>query len=234
MGLRRQGRPDGPGHDHRRRRQLPRPHHDDHQLLRPTRWRADGFGPFTPGFRDRAVRRRRPRSRRRSTRPPWRSCSSRSRARPACSSRRAGYLRGRPRALHPRRTSCWSPTRSSPGSGGPARPSPASSRASSPTSTCSARRSAAASSRCRPSSRSRDVLGVLHARQPRLHVRRQPAGRAVGHAVVGLLATGEYQERAQRCSASSSSSAWRPLIGRRASSRCAAAACGPASTSTPR
>ena len=39
-----------PGHHRRRGGQLPRPHHDDRQLLhRPVA--RDGFGPFTPGFR---------------------------------------------------------------------------------------------------------------------------------------------------------------------------------------
>ena len=37
VGLRGQGRARRPGQDHRRRRQLPRPHHHDHQLLRRSR-----------------------------------------------------------------------------------------------------------------------------------------------------------------------------------------------------
>ena len=44
------GVPDEHRRDRRRRRQLPRPHHHDRLVLRPTRWRADDFGPFTPGF----------------------------------------------------------------------------------------------------------------------------------------------------------------------------------------
>ena len=61
----------------------------------------------------------------------------------------AGYLAGRPRAVHRAPTCCSSPTRSSPAWDGPGRRSPATSRAWSPTSTCWARRSAAGSSRSR-------------------------------------------------------------------------------------
>ena len=60
------GVPAGPGQHRRGRGQLPRPHHHDRQLLHRPR-RAGGFGPFTPGLPGRAVRRRRRAARRRST-----------------------------------------------------------------------------------------------------------------------------------------------------------------------
>ena len=48
----------GAREDHRRGRQLPRPHHDDHQLPDDPDARDD-FGPYTPGFVIGALRRRR-------------------------------------------------------------------------------------------------------------------------------------------------------------------------------
>ena len=51
MGHRRQGRARRPGQYRRCRQQLSRPDHQHRQLLRRTRRRARGFGPFTPGFR---------------------------------------------------------------------------------------------------------------------------------------------------------------------------------------
>ena len=64
------------------------------------------------------------------------------------------------------------------------------------TSTCSARRSAAASSRSRRWSPIADVLGVLQPGQHGSTFGGNPLACAVGRAVVGLLQTGEFQDRA--------------------------------------
>ena len=140
------GVPDGPGEDHRRGRQLPRPHDHDHQLL-------DRRGPRRTSGR---------------SRPASRWCRT---ATPAALEAAIdedtvavlvepiqgeagvvvppeGYLRRARELCTERGRAARSPTRSSPGSAGPGRRSPASTRASRPTCTSSARRSAAASCRC--------------------------------------------------------------------------------------
>ena len=53
------GVPEGEANDHRHGGQLPRPHDHHRQLLRRRGSPATSFGPFTPGFRTVAVRRRR-------------------------------------------------------------------------------------------------------------------------------------------------------------------------------
>ena len=106
-----------------------------------------------------------------------------------------GYLQG-VRARAPARTCCSPPTRSSPGSGAPVAPSRATTRTSCQTSTCWARHSAAASCRSRPSSPTttcsasctRDSTAAPSA------ATRWPAR---GRQVVAMLATGEYQHRAE-------------------------------------
>ena len=73
--------------------QLPRPHHDDHQLLR-RRDRAPRLRPVHARFPLGAVRRRRRVGRRDRRRTPSPSCSSRSRARRASSCRPTTTCRG--------------------------------------------------------------------------------------------------------------------------------------------
>ena len=87
MGLRRQGRARGPREDRDLQRQLPRPHDRDRRASRPTRTRAAGFGPFTPGFETVPygdIDALEPRS---PTPTSWGSWSNRSRARPGSWSR---------------------------------------------------------------------------------------------------------------------------------------------------
>ncbi len=114
-----------------------------------TRDRPLGVRSVHPRLPHRAVRRRRRgggRDRRGHGGRAPRARAGRGRCR-----RPAGRLpAGGPGALHPRSTCCWSRTRSSPASRGPAPRWPASTPASSPTSTCSARPSAAASCRSPP------------------------------------------------------------------------------------
>ena len=71
--------------------------------------------------------------------------------------------------------------------------SPASTRACVPDVMSSVRRSAGGSCRCQRRGRGARVLGVFTPGDARLHLRRQPAGRGRGRAVVRLLATGEMQ-----------------------------------------
>ena len=189
------GVPAGPGHDRRRRRQLPRPHDHDRQLLhRPGRAR-----------RLRAVHARASGSCRTAT---SRRCAAAidettvavliepiqgeaGRARAA-----GGLPARRPRAVHRARTCCSSPTRSSPASAAPATPSPATTRASCPTCTCWARRSAAASCRSRRWRADADVLGVL---SPASTARRSAATRWPARSAPrssSCCATGEYQAAA--------------------------------------
>ena len=80
------GVPGRPGLDHHHGGQLPRPHHDDRELLR-RRGRHLRLRPVHHRLPRREVRRHRGRSPRPSTRPPSRSSSSRSRARAAWSCR---------------------------------------------------------------------------------------------------------------------------------------------------
>ena len=195
----------------------------------------DDFGPFTPGFRIGAVRRRRRRSRRRSTRTPSRCWSSRSRARPASSCRPADYLPAVRELTRERERAASSPTRSSRASAAPGATFACElRRASCPTCTCSARRSAAASCRSRAVVGDRDVLGVLQPGRARLDLRRQPARRGRrprGRRACSRPASSQARARdARRAPA-------RPPRARSsatASSRCAAPASGPASTSTRR
>ncbi|MCK7475901.1 MAG: aminotransferase class III-fold pyridoxal phosphate-dependent enzyme [Rhodopseudomonas palustris] len=92
VGLHGQGHPEGPGRDHRLRRQLPRPH-DDHRQLLHRRAVPRRLRPAHAGLPDHPLRRRRrPRGRDHAEhRAP--SSSSRSRARRASSSRRTGFLK---------------------------------------------------------------------------------------------------------------------------------------------
>ena len=87
------GVPTGQADDRGGGRQLPRPHDHHRQLLRPTRGPAQGFGPFTPGFRIVGYgdldELRAP-----STTTRSRCCSSRCRARPGVIVPPAGYLAG--------------------------------------------------------------------------------------------------------------------------------------------
>ena len=112
-------------------------------------------------------------------------------------------------------------------------PSPATTRTWCPTSTSSARRSAAASCPVSAVVADRDVLGVLQPGPARQHVRRQPAGlrgRARGrrHAAHRRVPGARRPSSARSCA-----SGWRPCSAT-AWSASASAACGPASTSTPR
>ena len=155
-----------------------------------------GFGPFTPGFDvvpygDLAALRGRghARHRRRAARAdPGRG--GRDRAARRLPGRGPGDLRRPPRAVRRRRDPVGArPHRA------PARD--AAPRASTPTSTCSARRSAAASCRCRPSSPTRDVLGVLRPGQHGSTFGGNPLACAVGRAVIGLLEDGDLLARAR-------------------------------------
>ena len=82
VGLRGQGRARRPGLDRHHGGQLPRPHHHDRQLLR-RRGRDLRLRPLHLRLPQRGLRRHRGRSPRRSTTPPSRCSSSRSRARAA-------------------------------------------------------------------------------------------------------------------------------------------------------
>ena len=195
--------------------------------------RAD-FGPYTPGFRIVPVRRPGRAGRRRSTRPPSPCCiepiqGEAGRARPA------GRLPARrPRAVHRAATCCSSPTRSSPGLGRTGDTfacdhegvvpdlyvlGKALGGGIVPVSAVVGER-ATCSACCAPASTARRSAAT-----------RSPARSAL--AVVELLATGEFQARARdarrapaRAAATRwSATAWPPS---------AAAACGPASTSTRR
>ena len=119
VGLRGQGRPRRPGQDHRRRRQLPRPHHDDRRLLRRPR-RPRRVRPVHARLRDRSRTATWPRSRPRSTTTPSPCSSSRSRARAAWSSRRTATCAACA-SCAPATTCCSRPTRSRPASAAPAR-----------------------------------------------------------------------------------------------------------------
>ena len=77
------------------------------------------------------------------------------------------------------------------------RHSPANARTSYPTSTCWARRSVVGLCRCPPSCLEMDVLGVITPGSHGSTFGGNPLAVAVGHAVVGLLETGEFQERAR-------------------------------------
>ena len=79
----------------------------------------------------------------------------------------------------------------------------------------------------------RDVLGVLRPGEHGSTFGGNPLACAVGRAVIALLATGEYQERAAKLGAAPARPAGR-ADRRRGRPRCAAAGCGPGSTSTRR
>ncbi len=79
----------------------------------------------------------------------------------------------------------------------------------------------------------RDVLGVLEPGQHGSTFGGNPLACAVGTAVVEMLATGDFQQRATDLSASAARPA-RGASSAAASSASACAGCGPASTSTPR
>ena len=122
----------------------------------------------------------------------------------------------------------------------PAARSRATTSRSCPTSTSSARRSVAASSRCRRSSPTTSVLGVITPGSHGSTFGGNPLACAVGREVVAMLRTGEYQERAAWLGAqlapalARAGRAWRRgdararVVGRhrrRRSRRCRRAAC---------
>ena len=113
----------------------------------------------------------------------------------------AGYLAGGPRAVHRRATCCSSPTRSSPGSGRTGATLAWTTRASCPTCTCWARRSAAGSCRSRRWSPTATCSACCSPASTGRTFGGNPLACAVGRAVVRLLATGEYQQRARELGA---------------------------------
>ena len=154
------------------------------------------FGPFTPGFGSCRTATP-PRSRPPSTTTPSPCCSSRSRARPASSSRRPATSPAVRELCTAARTCCSSPTRSSPASAAPARRFACDHEGVVPDMYCWARRSVAASCRSPRSSSTDDVLGRAPARASTARPSGATRWRARSAARSStLLATGEFQERA--------------------------------------
>ena len=162
----------------------------------------EGFGPYTPGFETRPVRRRWRRSRRASTTTPSPSWSSRSRARPGVIVPPDGYLGAGPGAVRARERA--PDRRRDPVGPRPhrARPSPASTRASTPD-MLHARQGA----RRRRSLPVSAVVGIrrgprrVPARRARQHLRRQPArlrGRARGARAARRRLPAAARRRARR------------------------------------
>ena len=176
VGLRGQGRPRRPGADRRGRRQLPRPHHHDRQLLHRPR-RARRLRPVHARLHGRAVRRPGRAGRRDRRPPPSPCCSSRSRARPGVLVPPPGYLAG-VRRICARRARAASCRRR-----GPVRPRPhrrhlrlRRTPASTPDMYLLGKALGGGIVPVSAVVADADVLGVLRPGQHGSHVRRQPAG----------------------------------------------------------
>ena len=190
----------------------------------------DDFGPYTPGFEIVPVRRPRGAAPRRSTTTPSPCCWSRSRARPACSCRRTATSPGSA-PVHRSRTCCSWPTRSRAGSAAPARPSPCDHEGVQPDMHIMGKALGGGIVPVSAVAASRDVLGVLQPGQHGSTFGGNPLSCAVGIEVIKLLETGEYQQRSAELGARLHARPARRWSAR-ASPPYAAAACGPASTST--